>query len=420
MEIFGNNTNNNLSLFGNFFTDKNKNAQSQESFLTSKNNNNFSFNVKNYSNKILLNPKDNNDKNKFYLYTQTNNDNKTLLNEQKSSIPLFDLKDTKITENKILYDNKNNMDSKISSRKDNNQLFNEHIFFNNDAHNKDNIDNKDNIKQNNNTHNEVLHDNNNNKQNVNNFNYDKSDDNKLLNLNKILLNENELKFSECKALDEYEKTQILYKTNNEILEELKSMLFKQKEKFLQNTENTRQIENKLSNILKQSAEHAKMSEINELRKNNLIQKIKDINAQSEKLKNVIDIKNKIITSALLDYKNNYMNNILFLGINNDRFSFFDELIDISKKCDVIDRSINYKEQILSKKEKNLSEKLNDDKNGFWIEKANNKKIFVNQNEMNSLLSECYDGLINLKNMQETFDSKYELIKKTLFHNNHNY
>ena len=101
---------------------------------------------------------------------------------------------------------------------------------------------------------------------MNNYNNDKSDDNKLFNLNKKLLNENELKFSECKALEEYEKTQILYKTNNEILEELKSMLFKQKQKFLQNIENTRQIENKLSNILKQSAEHEKMSEINELKK----------------------------------------------------------------------------------------------------------------------------------------------------------
>ena len=106
MEIFGNNTNNILSLFSNFFNDKNKNTQSQESFLTSKNNNNFSFNAKNYNNKILFNPKDNNDKNKFYLYTQINNDNIALLNEQKSSIPLFDLKDTKITENKTLYDNK--------------------------------------------------------------------------------------------------------------------------------------------------------------------------------------------------------------------------------------------------------------------------------------------------------------------------
>ena len=72
-----------------------------------------------------------------------------------------------------------------------------------------------------------------------------------------------------------------------------------------------------------------------------------------------------------------------------------------------------------KKRKNISEKLNDDKNGFWIEKADDKKIFVNQKEMNSILSECYVGLISLKNMQETFDSKYELIKKTLFHNNHN-
>ena len=46
---------------------------------------------------MLLNPKDNNDKNKFSLYIQTNNYNKSLLNEQKSSIPLFDLKDTNIT-----------------------------------------------------------------------------------------------------------------------------------------------------------------------------------------------------------------------------------------------------------------------------------------------------------------------------------
>ena len=101
---------------------------------------------------------------------------------------------------------------------------------------------------------------------MNNYNNDKSDNNKLLNLNLILLKKNELKFSECKSLEEYEKTQILYNTNNEILEELKSMLFKQKHKFLQTTENTRQIENKLSNILKQSAEHEKMSEINELKK----------------------------------------------------------------------------------------------------------------------------------------------------------
>ena len=64
---------------------------------------------------MLLNPKDNNDKNKFSLYIQTNNDNKALLNEQKSSIPLFDLKDTNITENKALYNNKNNKDSKFFS-----------------------------------------------------------------------------------------------------------------------------------------------------------------------------------------------------------------------------------------------------------------------------------------------------------------
>ena len=60
------------------------------------------------------------------------------------------------------------------------------------------------------------------------------------------------------------------------------------------------------------------------------------------------------------------------------------------------------------------EKSNDDKNRFWIEKVDDKKIFVNQNEMNSLLNECYDEFISLKNLQETFDLKYELIKKVYF------
>ena len=41
------------------------------------------------------------------------------------------------------------------------------------------------------------------------------------------------------------------------------------------------------------------------------------------------------------------------------------------------------------------------------------KLFINQNEMNSLLSECYDGLMNLKNMQDSFDKKYDLLKQSL-------
>ena len=66
---------------------------------------------------------------------------------------------------------------------------------------------------------------------------------------------------------------------------------------------------------------------------------------------------------------------------------------------------------------------NNNINGIWIERPNKMKIFVNQNEMNSLLSECYDGLMNLKSMQESIDNKYELLKQKMvkgFSNNINY
>ena len=116
-----------------------------------------------------------------------------------------------------------------------------------------------------------------------------------------------------------------------------------------------------------------------------------------------------------------INNILFGGINNNNiFKIYEDMLDISGKCIKIENNINYSEHILNEKEKNNSNNKNnnnDDYDGIFIERANKEKIYINQNKMNNLLSDCYQGLINLKNMQENIDSKYELLKKKLVRNN---
>ena len=133
------------------------------------------------------------------------------------------------------------------------------------------------------------------------------------------------------------------------------------------------------------------------------------------------LRHSMMSSVFSEYNNNIVNNnnTIFCGINKDKLKFFDDMIDVSAKCVKIENDINNNEQILKKKEEMLSKKLNDDNNGFWIEAMNKKNIFINQKEMNSLLSDCYDGLVYLKNMPESFDTKYELIKKTLFKNSYN-
>ena len=92
----------------------------------------------------------------------------------------------------------------------------------------------------------------------------------------------------------------------------------------------------------------------------------------------------------------------------------------SDKCYNIENSLNEAEQNLAKKEKEINEKNREDNDGVWIER-NKGKIFVNQNEVNNLFSECFDGLANLKSMQDTIDKNYEILKeKILRQNNYNY
>ena len=257
---------------------------------------------------------------------------------------------------------------------------------------------------------------NNNVQNNNQPNNNESNEYKFMNK----MPEVPFQFSECKELQENEKNQLLHKTNYEIVEELKNMLITQKKKFKECTENTRIFESKCMDMFKINLDNAKISKMNEKNGEAVLEKINSINERSKYLKNTIEFIDNKMTGVLKPYKENIMNrdNILFNQTNVDKFKFYEDFINVSKKCFSIENDLNETEQILSNKDKELSERLNDQvnnngSNGIWIERPNKIKLFINQNEMNSLLSECYDGLMNLKNMQDSFDIKYDLLKKSL-------
>ena len=265
-----------------------------------------------------------------------------------------------------------------------------------------------------------------NAQNQNNNNPQIKD--KIGNINKLNLKIPEkpfdLSFCNSKELEEYEKNQIMHRTSKEIIEDFKNTLLNQKAKYKQCVKNTREFEKKLMGIIEITQTNALMSEINEKSGGKIIQKINSINYQSKNLENILTNFNDKLGQTLSPYKDNVMNSdkILLNQNNSEKFKFYENFTQTSDKCYEIENSINEAEQNLEKKEKEMEEKDKNNKEGFWIER-NKGKIFVNQNEINSLFSECYDGLNNLKRMQDNIDRKYEMLKLKLMKkmgNNNNY
>ena len=230
----------------------------------------------------------------------------------------------------------------------------------------------------------------------------------------------DLSLSNSKELEDYEKNQMLYKSNKEILEEFKNMLKTQKEKYKQCVKNTRIFEKKLMGIIDITNANSKLSEINEMKGKLFIEKINGINQRSKNLENIIKNFNDKLDENLIPFKDNIMNSDKFLlnENNSEKFKFYDNFEQISEKCYLIEETLNQAEINFLKREKEMEEKNKKDNNGIWIER-NRKKIFVDQNEMNNLFSECYDGLTNLKNMQDNIDKKYEMLKSKLVNNTGN-
>ena len=264
-------------------------------------------------------------------------------------------------------------------------------------------------------------------QNQNNINNQQKNENKV---NEINVNKNQflkipekpfdLSLSNSKELEDYEKNQMLYKSNKEILEEFKTMLKTQKEKYKQCVNNTRTFEKKLMGILDITNANSKLSEINEMKGKLFIEKINGINQRSKNLENILKNFNDRLDENLIPFKDNIMNSDKFLlnENNSEKFKFYDNFEQISEKCYLIEDTLNQAEINFLKRENEMEEKYKKDNSGIWIER-NRKKIFVDQNEMNNLFSECYDGLTNLKNMQDNIDKKYEMLKSKLLNNTGN-
>ena len=426
-------TNMNQKPLENVFTSKNDNNQKQNifsgypSFFSKLNNNSIDKDKSLFNNKNISNNKSNENISSLYANNINNNGN-------------------------LFLDNKNNNPfSNFFSRKEDNMknLNNKNFLENNDKQYQDIninlINNKSNIPQS--GINQKNNNNNSNKNNMNILNFSFSGINNgneeeknneqtnINNLSKISIinsignNSNNIngknnkekgeisQISDCSELKEYEKNSMLNKTNIEIIEELKDMLFFQKEKYNKCAENTRKIENKINKMIKESKEASKSMENNEEKSKELFERINNLDKQSQNLKNEISKRNNNVNDALVQYKKYTMNNnYLFDQVNFDKFNYFEDMIGISKKCSIIENNLNYTKDNLDMKRKKIARYNPSDNNGIWIER-DSKEIFISQHEMSSLLNECYEQLTKLTQMQDSFNSKYELLKQTLTKNN---
>ena len=198
------------------------------------------------------------------------------------------------------------------------------------------------------------------------------------------------------------------------------MLETQKKKFKKCAENTRKFESKYFEILKINNDNKKFCDYNENKGNNILMKINNLDARYKNLHKAIEFIDNKMTGVLNPYKEHISNSdsIMFNQNKSEKLKFYEHFMKVSKKCFIIENDINESENTLSKKGREIEDKSNSIENnngnlGIWVERPNKKKYFVNQNEMNLMLTECYDGLMNLKLMQDNIDNKYELLKKAL-------
>ena len=417
--LFNNNQNtnkdsqNNISAFNNIKFGANINSDNNQPASTNENketSNNTGFSLFNNE------QKENNKNSLFGIKKEKEQEVKNSIfdkdNKPEKNIQIQNQEQKKDNEAKAL-NVFNNNEKKNDDEKNNRNLFNVLSQPNNVNENKANNNQDNNINEINNNAN---NNNDNNNANNNIVNNNENEEYKIINN----IPENSFHFSDCKELNDYEKDQILHQTNSEIIEDFKNMLNSQKIKFKECTKNTRILESKYYELIKINLDNNKFCQINEKRGNNIIAKLTSMNERYKNMQKAIEFIDNKMTGILKPYKDNIMNSDIFLSNqnNSEKFKFYEDFMKVSKKCFTIENNLNEAENALSKKEKEIADRSNSIENnngnlGMWVERPNNKKIFVSQNEMNTMLTECYDGLMNLKNMQDSIDNKYELLKKSL-------
>ena len=263
-----------------------------------------------------------------------------------------------------------------------------------------------------------------------------------------LLAEDKLIFSE-KEKEEYEKNQLFFKKNQEILDEFKNMLDNHKEKFKKSVSNMRLFDKKIINLIDNIKGNTIETLNNEMRYNRLLEKIKITETKFTNLKINMTGKDKTITDALNYLKknmNNY-NNLSTLKTQSfeDNNKYYKDLNETSEKIKKIDNNINIIWNSINKNEESRNElfDINDEqqkenninnKDNYKLYRINNniiindkmdgiilerneldkiKKIYVEQKDINNIFTECYDGLYGLKSIQDEFNIKYERLKNSL-------
>ena len=440
------------------------------SFLNNKNSTNSNQNILNNNNKIStsLNISNNNNTNNI-----TNNINNITGNNNSTNLN----KTSNINTNNITSNNTNN-NTKTNNAFD---FFNvKNIQKNNESNiNNANSNNKKEEKkesmnifmvQSNNILNKLNNDKNNfdvKKENETQLNIDTSsnkNNNKNNILDNLLKNENESEkekeekekadefinnlfiedklFSTDKQLMEYEKSQLSYKINDDIINDFKNMLLTQKEKFSKLINTARILEEKVkqnNNLLKKNAQE---SFENQIKYEQISQKFKSLYQNSNNLRQNLSLKEKTMIDAINYIMNNdnRKNNINFNSLHRTNFdenvSCYKDMKETCEKVKKIDNDlmlisnsfIKNENNIINKnkemyeiyKEKNkyndeyyFNNKIKNEFSGVWLERNSENKIYMDQNIMNSLLSDCYNGLNNLKYTQDEFEFKYTKLKNKL-------
>ena len=270
-------------------------------------------------------------------------------------------------------------------------------------------------------------------------NNEKKEDKKIDEFIKNLFEEDNLVCSD-KQMKEYQKNKLSTQIGEEILNDLKSTLYSQKEQFLYYTKYTRMIEEKFYEICKKSKEVSENGLQIKNKINTLSSKENQISENTKLLEENIFKKNKNISEAL-DYllkNSNANNNIDYLRREDfeNHISFFNELKETSNKVRNIEDDLNIISNNMDKSAQNLNDKekifydnytnrknvsnnelysFNDNTDeGVWIERNNiENKVYVTQKEMNEIFNDCYSGLNSLIGEQDEIDKKCDKLKRKL-------
>ena len=426
-----NQTNINSNIFNNNI-EKNKN----NSILNSNINNNLNNNTINFNNNSTITNNINNNLN-----------NKISNNSNNDTFNFFNLNNNKNQNgNNNSINTNSNILNKINNKKeDNSQSNNIFMIQSNNILNKlknDSNANKDNKDNENKTH-LNLDINNNNKNKSNNLleelsknnNKKKEEKEKADEFINNLLVEHNLVLPE-KEMIEYEKSQLSYKLNDEIINEFKTILFSQKEKFKNCIKNVRLFEEKIIHFVKLSKNNAKKVLENQKKYEHILQKLDSICIDSNILKENLIMRDKTMSDALNYIKNNRNKNNINNNFNSlkkieldDNEFFYKDIKDTSEKIKKIDKDIMIISNFMEQNEKNIYNNnnrikyeknnngylgINNELDGIILERKNfDKKIYIEQNDMNEILTDCYNGLSNLKYVQDEFEIKYNNLRNKL-------